>query len=329
MAHEIGTTDNLVLTGGKAAWHGLGTVLPDEALDAQQALRYSGLAGWELTKEPTYQMLKDGTYRPVPDRFHVVRGRDERVLGTVGAGYTIVHNEEAFTFMDTLLGGEGFHYKTAGSLRDGKVVWMLAETPFEVDLPDGNIRTNVLLVNSHDGSYAVRAAVTPVRVVCSNTLRFALDSARASYRINHTANAAGRLAEAQAVLGLTKGATERLGQRARALAARRMSRSEFDAFLTVLVPDGDTARTATLAERARAGITQVYLEAEDQRAIVGTAWGAVNAVSAYWEHYKPEQHGKGETGELRRAENHLIRVAVNDPDANSLPMRAMALLGKN
>ena len=144
---------------------------------------------------------------------------------------------EAFAWCDELLGGEGFRYKTAGSRRQGQVVWLLAKSPFEVDLPDSPVEMYVMLTNTHDGSVAVTAAVTPVRVVCMNTLRSALNRAQASYRIRHTVGAQARLDEAQRVLGLARGAAERIRQRAGQLALTRISDGDWHAFLESLVPD--------------------------------------------------------------------------------------------
>ena len=80
-----------------------------------------------------------------------------------------MQNEEAFQFVDQLLGSD-LHFETAGSLHGGRRVWVLAALPQHVQVGGDAIRPYVLLMNSHDGSTAVIAATTPVRVVCQNTL---------------------------------------------------------------------------------------------------------------------------------------------------------------
>jgi phage/plasmid-like protein (TIGR03299 family) len=161
--HEV---ESAVFAGNRPAWHGLGTVLPSEALDTGETLTHSGLAGWGLTKQPLYQRTCEGAFEVIEGRHAVTRSRDDHVLGVVGATYRIVHNEEAFDWMDALLGSHGFHYEAAGSLRGGAMVWLLAKAPFPITLPDSTIDSYVLLTNGHDGMHAVTAAVTPVRVVC-------------------------------------------------------------------------------------------------------------------------------------------------------------------
>ena len=98
-----------------------------------------------------------------------MRDKDRKVLGVVSDRYKIVQNEEAFAFTDTLL-GEGVRYETAGSLQGGKKVWMLAHLPHEYIISGERISPYLVFFNSHDGSGAIKAAITPIRVVCQNTL---------------------------------------------------------------------------------------------------------------------------------------------------------------
>ena len=317
MPHEF---ESGVFTEGRPAWHGLGTVLPNDALDSAEALEYSGLAGWQLTKQPVFVGNPEDGYRPVRDRYAIVRATDGDALGVVGAGYRIVQNEDAFAWCDELLGGEGFYYKTAGSLRGGQVVWMLAKAPFQVDLPDSTVDMYVLISSTHDGSGAVTAAVTPVRVVCMNTLRAALNRAQASYRVRHTSGVQGRLDEAQRVLGLTRGAAERVQQRAEQLAATRISDSEWRSFLEQLVPDpADSRPGQTRAANVRDDINAIYRGHRfGQDEVRGTVWGAWQAVVSYNDHGMTSRKTRTSTPEETRFERIL--------SGQNIGSRALALL---
>lgn len=317
MPHEF---ESGVFTEGRPAWHGLGTVLPNDSLDSAEALTYSGLAGWELTKQPIYVGNPEDGYRQVPDHFAVTRATDSRALGVVGHNYRIVQNEEAFAWADELLGGEGFHYKTAGSLRGGQVTWLLASTPFKLDLPDSPVDMYLMLTNTHDGSGAVTAAVTPVRVVCMNTLRAALDRAQASYRIRHTSGAQARLDDAQRVLGLTRGAAERVRQRAEQLSSTRIGEHDWRAFLDALVPDPpDSRQGQARAATVRDGIDRLYRgERFGQDEVRGTAWGAWQAVVAYNDHSMTSRRTRTSTAEETRFERILGGANIGS--------RALALL---
>ena len=101
-----------------------------------------------------------------------VRNTDQNVLGIVTDRYKVVQNDEAFKFTDDLLGA-GVRYETAGSLQDGKRIWLLAKLPQEYIIGGEQISPYLVFTNTHDGSGAIKVAVTPVRVVCSNTLNLA------------------------------------------------------------------------------------------------------------------------------------------------------------
>jgi phage/plasmid-like protein (TIGR03299 family) len=317
MPHEF---ESGVFAGGKPAWHGLGVVLPNESLESAEALTYGGLGGWALSKQPVFVGNPEDGFRPIPDRYAVTRATDGRPLGVVGAGYRIVQNEEAFEWCDELLGGEGFHYQTAGSLRGGQVVWLLAKAPFHIDLPDSPIELYILLTNTHDGSGAVTAAAVPTRVVCMNTLRAALSRASATYKIRHTSGAQARLAEAQRVLGLTRGAAERVRQRAEQMTTTRLSDADFRSFLTALVPDQPDSRPGqSRADNVRAEISRVYRgHGGGQDDVRGTAWGAWNAVVAYNDHEVPGR----KTRTSSAAETRFERIM----SGQNIGSRALALL---
>ena len=320
MAHEF---ESGVFTENKPAWHGLGVTMPNDALDTREALQYSGLAGWDLTKQPIYAGNPEDGFNVIAGKHAVTRATDNSVLGVVGDYYRIIQNEDAFDWVDNLLGGEGFHIKTAGSLRHGQIVWVLAKAPFTIDLPDSPIDLYVLLANSHDGSGACRAMVTPERVVCRNTLKAAIEVAVRSYSIRHTTNAEDKLTEAQAVLGLAKGAAQRMEQRANEMRKQKLTDAAFKAFLAQLVPaPDDEGRARTAALETRAAIDTIYRTAADQVEIKGTAWGAFNAVTNYWDHAV-----KSRQSDADGDENRMIRVVLKESGKRLLPREAAELLG--
>lgn len=138
----------------KEPWHGLGTQVM-EAPNSKEALKLAGL-DWKVVQEP----LITGAGDMVDGYKANVRNTDNRVLGVVGDRYRIVQNEEAFAFTDDLL-GYGVRYETAGSLQGGKKVWMLAHMPQEYIIVGEHISPYLLFSNSHDGSGAVKVAITP------------------------------------------------------------------------------------------------------------------------------------------------------------------------
>ena len=175
-------------------WHGLGRIVMD-APASREALELAGL-DWQVESRNIYS----GTGAMIPGYRANVRSTDEAVLGVVSDRYRIVQNEEAFQFTDDLL-GEGVTYETAGSLQGGKKVWMLAKLPEKYIIAGDEVTPYLVFFNSHDGSSGVKVAMTPVRVVCQNTLNLALGTAKRIWTARHTENVLLRVQDARETLG--------------------------------------------------------------------------------------------------------------------------------
>ena len=171
-------------------WHGLGTRV-ENALDSKEALVAAGL-DWKVIQKPI--MTDDGNRIP---GFKVnVRDTDQQILGVVTDRYKVVQNEDAFAFTDQLL-GEGVSYETAGSLQNGRRIWMLAKLPQRYIISGDEIEPYLVFMNAHDGTGAIKAAMTPIRVVCQNTLNLALSSAKRVWSTNHTGDMNGKIMDAR------------------------------------------------------------------------------------------------------------------------------------
>ena len=184
-------------------WHGLGVVVED-APSSKDALNLARL-DWRVVQKPlfTNSGLVEG-YKAN------VRDSDNSVLGVVTDRYKVVQNTEAFAFTDNLL-GEGVKYETAGSLQGGKKVWLFARLPREYIMYGERITPYLVFSNTHDGSGAVKVAITPVRVVCNNTLNLALSTANRCFSIVHTGDIKGKIDEAKQTLFMADEYMEALG----------------------------------------------------------------------------------------------------------------------
>lgn len=174
----------------KAPWHGLGTRV-EEAPSSEEALALAGL-DWNVIQKPI--MTEDSL--PIPGFKANIRDFDNQVLGVVTDRYKVVQNQEAFAFTDELL-GEGVTYETAGSLQNGRRTWILAKLPQRYIISGDEITPYLVFMNSHDGTGAIKTAMTPIRVVCQNTLNLALSTAKRTWSSNHTGQIEDRLAEAR------------------------------------------------------------------------------------------------------------------------------------
>lgn len=181
--------ETMFYTGRNVPWHGLGTQV-ESAPTSADAIRLAGL-DWKVLQEKVY--TENGIR--IDGYFANVRDKDGKGLGIVGSRYQIVQNEDAFKFTDALL-GEGVKYETAGSLKDGKTIWLLAKLPNKYEILGDAVDPYIVFTNTHDGSGAVKVAMTPVRVVCNNTLNFALNTAKRTWSARHTGSIDNKLDEA-------------------------------------------------------------------------------------------------------------------------------------
>lgn len=181
--------ETMFYTGRNVPWHGLGTQV-ESAPTSADAIRLAGL-DWKVLQEKVY--TENGI--KIDGYSANVRDKDGKALGIVGSKYKIVQNEDAFKFTDALL-GEGVTYETAGSLKDGKVIWLLAKLPNKYEILGDAVDPYIVFTNTHDGSGAVKVAMTPVRVVCNNTLNFALNTAKRTWSARHTGSIDNKLDEA-------------------------------------------------------------------------------------------------------------------------------------
>ena len=217
MSHGI-TASDTTLSVREMPWHGLGVVLDEYPKSIAEALEKSGL-GWNVrhgdvlvVDKPewtdNYGVTHSAELIPAKGFKANVREDTGDVLGIVSDEYEVVSNREAFAFLDALINSD-MHFETAGSLWGGRRVWVLARLPEYVELGGDLAATYVYVANSHDGSMAVTAAVSPIRIVCANTLGAALRqsehgvAAQRTFRFRHTGNLQTKFAEARQVLGMT------------------------------------------------------------------------------------------------------------------------------
>lgn len=288
MAHEVET----MVYVRDVPWHRLG-VCVEEAPDSEVALVKAGLL-WAVKSEPIYigSRLADG-YRAN------VRATDDALLGIVSDQYQIVQNREAFAFTDELL-GEGVVYETAGSLRGGKRIWLLARMPERYKALDDDIDAYLCFTNSHDGSSAVRVITTPIRVVCNNTLSLALGGAHRSWSGYHTKGVHDRLDDARRTLGLSRHYYETLTKEAEKLGDISVDIDNLVGKLFPFEEDEPSKRVQTNVNARREWLYNA-LSQPDIKPYEGTAWQFVCAVSDMVTHRPPER--VTETWEERRLES--------------------------
>lgn len=264
-------------------FHGLGTRV-EEAPNSREALHLAGL-DWTVDSRPVYDEL----IREIPGYKANVRSSDNKTLGIVTNRYKIVQNTEAFEFTDNLIGGD-VHYETAGSLNGGKRIWLLAKLPTHIILGD-DVDPYLCFTNSHDGTGSIRACMTPVRVVCNNTLNLAFRTTKRQWSTKHVGDIEAKMAEARSVLQFADEYMEGMGFHAEKLAKTKVSLADLNAVLDEMFPtkEDDSECKKRNAAKAKEEIMVCYY-APDLENFRGTAWGAVNAISDFATHNQPRRN---------------------------------------
>ena len=292
-------------------WHGLG-IMVAEAPNSKDALRLAGL-NWKVLQEPVYTENKE----LIQGYKANVRNSDRKVLGVVTDRYKVIQNEEAFAFTDALL-GEGVRYETAGSLQEGRRVWMLARLPREFIIGGERISPYMVFSNTHDGSGAVKTALTPIRVVCNNTLNLALRTAKRSWSMIHTGDISGKIEEAKNTLLLADEYMTALGQEFENLRKIKLSERQVQDYIKILLPmeENYTLQQKRGIEKLREDMRMRYFDAPDLKDVGNNGYRFVNAVSDFATHSTPR----------RKTANYKENIFVKTADGNPMIDRAYQLV---
>lgn len=282
----------------KTPWHGLGTVLEKAPKDIDDALHKSGL-DWDVVQTPVFipnpgknEDVKD-PYVQVVDRagkaiaYANVRSDDGSVLGTVSDRYRILQNKEAFSFLANLIGTD-MMFETAGSLHGGKRVWVLTKLPEYIDVGGDATEIFAFITNDHTGGRAVKAAVSPVRIVCQNTLTWALNDAPRIYAFPHIGDPSHRLQEARDVLGMTINYAKQFKELGDRLASQKITEKKLREIMQELYPVG-TEMTGLVKQNrldAHEHVVWLFKEGATVGNAPGTKWSAANAICEFIDYGK-------------------------------------------
>lgn len=281
MAHEV----EQMFVVGAAPWHNLGRRF-EVPPSLEEALVAAGL-DWKVTTEPLFSGAKEQV-----EAMLTRRSSDNSILGVVGPKYVPLQNTEAFDFFKPFIDEKAAAIETAGSLRQGKRVWVLAKINRDPLVIKGNdiVEKYVLLSNSHDGTLAVRVGFTPIRVVCNNTLSMAINSeASKLIRIKHTKNVAANLESVQEIMNLADQEFQATAEQYRMLTTKDINSKDLEKYIKIVF--NTTAKlvevggnTADLSnKRIIEQIVPLFEKGRgnDMAEIKGTMWAAYNAVNEY------------------------------------------------
>lgn len=329
MASGILNFDSMFSGMNKIPWHGQGNVV-EGLLTAKEAIEAAGIT-WRVDKVPAYFQTDDGNYIEIPNQF-ITRRSDlkdkDAILGNVGSYYEILQNEDAFSFCDALVEDSGAHYETAGSLWNGKRVWMLLKFPDDVRIEGTDDITNqyLCLTNGHDGLWTLKVMITPIRVVCQNTLNMAIGTAKTEISIRHTASMMGKIKQAQTLLGLTKDYYIKFGETMNYLNTIAMTNSNMTTYLSKIYPidkEKDNIKGQNKKLRYRAKALELFESSDtcNLPGIQGTAYSALQAVIEAEDHRKLQ--GEDNKNEKSKSDAFLNRIWFQKPPFKQNAMQVL------
>lgn len=327
MSHnlDINAGQTSFVSARQDAWHQLGTVLPD-AFDAASALEYGHLGGWNLRKQPIFTMDENGTKLPVPNRYAILRDNpviegQVDVLGNVGEKYTIANNEELVGLLDTLVDESGAHFETAGALDGGKRVFVTMKLPGHIKVGGVDpIENYIAAMTSHDGATATQIMVTPIRVVCQNTLNLALQNQVSTFKVRHTsAISKVLLQQARESLDFTFNYLDEFQVEAERLINTTLTQTRFEEIINKSfgAPKDAPMATVTRSERKIAQLQHLFADSMTHEGLRETAWAGLNALTEWYDHFAPVRAGEGSEMEARS------RKALLDPQFKDRALKTM------
>lgn len=295
MAHEIEISQNGQASFAslrEPAWHGLGTVFNEE-VSTEKMLELAHLDNWNVRLE---EIELPSNHTSHKSHFFVTRTNpfdrsESNVLGVVGERYKVLQNEELFDFASALL-HDGGRWETAGSIKSGTQVFgsiaLERESVLDPNGVSDVVKTYLLVNTSHDGSVSIQASVTPVRVVCANTLNLALGGGvgrnrdvKQSFKIRHTQSANGKIQVAREALGIANIYMNEFDKVSKELFEIQVSNDKFNDIIRNAYPmpeDENSKKARTLWANKLEKIEEIY-NGPTNHMIAGTAWGVLNAMT--------------------------------------------------
>jgi phage/plasmid-like protein (TIGR03299 family) len=276
MAHELEMIDGKgqMVYVGDTPWHGLGTQIPND-LTPEQILKTAKL-DWTVEKQDIF--LANGTV--LSDKA-LVRSTDSKVLDIVSNKWNPVQNEEAFEFFNDFVLSGNMEMHTAGSLKGGQIVWALAKVKESFEIFGGDVVDSYLLFsNPHKFGTSVDVKFTPIRVVCNNTLTYALsNSVNNQVKMNHCRKFNGDVVKE--TLGISKEILAKYKEQALFLGSKKFNTESIVGYFERVFPktsgEDVTSRNAVKAME--------YLESQPgAKYAEGSFWQAFNTVTYMNDH---------------------------------------------
>jgi phage/plasmid-like protein (TIGR03299 family) len=276
---------------GGVPWHGLGKAL-DNPPTSREAIVQAGL-DWEVERIPLMVAAGPTAGQNVPDAFGIIRKDNGVYLSTVGSKFQPVQNKDGFESCDYIIGGGRARYETAGALGRGERVWILAQLPGDISVKGKDaVKKYLLFANGHDGRHALQMLLTPVRVVCQNTLNMALShqDSKEFLHISHVGDMKIKMEQAKLAFEAIVKRYDMIAKLFESLAGKVLNGEDRQNIVYQFIPkkadDEKKAVERKAVERGRIVNLMENGKGNDVAGIRGTAWAAYNGLTEYVDHWQ-------------------------------------------
>lgn len=291
MAHEIDFSKGFAAMAyrGETPWHKLG-----QQMQAGQTIeewqRAAGM-NFSLLSKPALFQAED-QFIEVPDRKVLIRSDNQAPLAIVSSNYQVVQPAQVLEFYRDLTETAGFELETAGVLKGGRKYWALANMGKEAEILGDKIKGYLLLGTACDGSMSTVAMFTSIRVVCNNTLGFALQEADGNQskrviRINHRTTFDEARVKAQ--LGLASSSWDSFMKRVEIWSGTPVQHHEAEDYFKQLSIYHDADGAEVVSDRTVEKLMELFYstgKGHDMPTAKNTVWGLVNAVTEFVDHHR-------------------------------------------
>ena len=281
MAHMIEEVNGKaqMAYSGDVPWHGLGTKVPADLTPAQM-LEAAGL-DWTVEKVPAYAEVAG--QKVAVGKSALVRSMDDRIIDVVSDDWNPVQNQEAFEFFNDFVAAGDMEMHTAGSLKEGQIVWGLAKVKESFELFKGDqIDSYLLFSNFHKYGFSTDVRFTPIRVVCNNTLTLSLNSSvERMAKVSHRKVFDGD--GVKEMLGVAKEKLASYKEMASFLGSKRYSDENIVEYFTRVFPVTSDGGKKEVSKNAALAMDVLDTQ-PGARYAEGTWWQAFNAVTYVTDH---------------------------------------------
>ena len=251
-------------------------------------------------------MMGSNFYKEIPNSFGIYRTDKNIPLGTVKGRYTPVQNTEVFSFFDNAIGKDKALWQTAGCFGNGERVFVSAKLPKTILVNGDPVDNYLLFVTSHDGSSGVKIVLTPIRVICQNTLNAAIKNATNYISFRHTIGVHNNIDSASDILGICNTKINHCDGVYSEMAKIKIDdKTSHNYFVSAILSPSEYSKLSETGHNPSqivnrewnaieatgismkkvntiSEINKYYYEGAGQQQLVGTGWGAYNAITGYY-----------------------------------------------